>query len=126
MVKMKIVSILIQILGLCAISYIGNVLASFLNIGIPGSILGILLLFVVIEQKWLPLEKIELGANFLIAELLLFFIPSAIGVIQFQDVLKHDWAQLLFAIGASICLVVVFVGIVTELIVRFRESRNAS
>ena len=123
---MKIVSGLIQILGLCAISYIGNVLASFLNIGIPGSILGILLLFIIIEQKWLPLEKIELGANFLIAELLLFFIPSAIGVIQFQDVLKRDWAQLLFAIGASICLVVLFVGIVTECIVRFRESRNAS
>ncbi|MDF2565159.1 MAG: CidA/LrgA family holin-like protein [Massilibacillus sp.] len=123
---MKIVSILIQILGLCAISFAGNVLASALNIGIPGSILGILLLLVVIEQKWLPLEKIELGANFLIAEMLLFFIPSAIGVIQFQDVLKNDWAQLLFVIGASICLVVVFVGIVTEFIIRFRESRNAS
>lgn len=123
---MKIVSGLIQILGLCAISYIGNMLASFLNIGIPGSIIGILLLFVIIEQKWLPLEKIESGANFLIAELLLFFIPSAIGVIQFQDVLKDDWVQLLFAIGASICLVVLFVGIVTEFIVRFRESRNAS
>lgn len=123
---MKIVSGLIQILGLCVISYIGNMLASFLNIGIPGSIIGILLLFVIIEQKWLPLEKIESGANFLIAELLLFFIPSAIGVIQFQDVLKDDWAQLLFAIGASICLVVLFVGIVTEFIVRFRESRNAS
>ncbi len=123
---MKIVSILIQILGLCAISFAGNVLSSALNIGIPGSILGILLLFVVIKQKWLPLEKIELGANFLIAEMLLFFIPSAIGVIQFQDALKNDWAQLLFVIGASICLVVVFVGIVTEFIVRFRESRNAS
>lgn len=123
---MKIVSGLIQVLGLCAISFIGNMLASVLNIGIPGSIFGILFLFIIIEQKWLPLEKIELGANFLIAELLLFFIPSAIGVIQFQEVLKNDWAQLLFAIGASICLVVVFVGIVTEFIVRFREGRNVA
>lgn len=123
---MKIVNILMQILGLCAISFVSNVLSSALNIGIPGSILGIVLLFIMIEQKWLPLEKIELGANFLIAELLLFFIPSAIGVIQYQEVLKNDWAQLLFAIGASICLVVVFVGIVTEVIVRVREGRNAS
>lgn len=123
---MKIVNILMQILGLCAISFVSNVLSSALNIGIPGSILGIVLLFIMIEQKWLPIEKIELGANFLIAELLLFFIPSAIGVIQYQEVLKNDWAQLLLAIGASICLVVVFVGIVTEVIVRVRESRNAS
>lgn len=123
---MKIVNILMQILGLCAISFVSNVLSSALNIGIPGSILGIVLLFIMIEQRWLPIEKIELGANFLIAELLLFFIPSAIGVIQYQEVLKNDWAQLLLAIGASICLVVVFVGIVTEVIVRVRESRNAS
>lgn len=123
---MKIVNILMQILGLCAISFVSNVLSNALNIGIPGSILGIVLLFIMIEQRWLPIEKIELGANFLIAELLLFFIPSAIGVIQYQEVLKNDWAQLLLAIGASICLVVVFVGIVTEVIVRVRESRNAS
>lgn len=123
---MKIINILMQILGLCAISFVSNVLSSALNIGIPGSILGIVLLFIMIKQRWLPLEKIELGANFLIAELLLFFIPSAIGVIQYQEVLKNDWAQLLLAIGASICLVVVFVGIVTEVIVRVRESRNAS
>ncbi|MBP2633480.1 MAG: holin [Firmicutes bacterium] len=122
---MKIINILMQILGLCAISFVSNVLSSALNIGIPGSILGIVLLFIMIEEKWLPLEKIELGANFLIAELLLFFIPSAIGVIQYQEVLKNDWAQLLLAIGASICFVVVFVGIVTEVIVRVRESRNA-
>lgn len=123
---MKILNVLIQVLGLCAVSFVGNLLSSVLNIGIPGNILGILLLFIMIEQKWLPLEKIELGANFLIAEMLLFFIPSAIGVIEFQEVLKNDWAQLLFAIGASICLVVVFVGIITECIVRFREGRDIS
>lgn len=123
---MKIISILMQIIGLCVISFIGNMIASAVHVGIPGSIFGILILLIMIQQKWLPLEKIELGANFLIAELLLFFIPSAIGVIQFQDVLKNDWAQLLFAIGGSICFVVVFVGIITEGIVRFRESRKIS
>lgn len=123
---MKIIKVLMQIMGLCVISMIGNSLANFINIGIPGSIMGMFLLLLLIERKWIPIEKIELGANFLIAELLLFFVPSAIGVIQFQEVLQKDWAQLFLVIAASIFFVLLFVGIATEFIVRHREGRNAA
>lgn len=121
---MKIVKILSQILILCAISLLGNQVAEWINMGIPGSIIGLLLLFLAMERKWLPLERIEIGANFLIAELLLFFIPSAIGVIEFRDVLQKDWSQLLLVIEASIFFVLVFVMIATEFIIRRKERRR--
>lgn len=123
---MKIIKILAQVAGLCVISFMGNSLVNFINIGIPGSIIGMFILLLLIERKWIPIEKIELGANFLIAELLLFFVPSAIGVIQFQDVLQKDWVQLFLVIAVSIFFVLLFVGVATEFIVRRREGRNAA
>lgn len=115
-----------QVLGLCFISLIGNQISEVLQIGIPGSIVGLLLLLFLLERKWIAIESVELGANFLIAELLLFFIPSAIGVIQFQDVLRKDWTQLLLVIEASIFFVLLFVAVATEMIVRRKEGGSAS
>lgn len=122
---MKIIQLLLQIVALGIISFAGNVIADAVHMGIPGSIIGIVILLVLIQLKIIPLEKIELGANFLIAELLLFFIPSAIGVIQFQEILKHDWSQLLFSISGSVICLVLFVSMATEAVVRLRERRGA-
>lgn len=123
---MKLIKSMAQVLGLCFISLIGNQISAVLQIGIPGSIVGLLLLLFLLERKWIAIESVELGANFLIAELLLFFIPSAIGVIQFQDVLRKDWTQLLLVIEASIFFVLLFVAVATEMIVRRKERGSAS
>lgn len=123
---MKYIKIVLQILLLCAVSLAGNMVADYLKIGIPGSIFGILILLVMFDRKWISLDKIELGANVLIAELLLFFIPSAIGVIQFQDVLQKDWTQLLLVIEVSIVFVILFVGFATEWVVGRRGERKGA
>lgn len=121
---MKLVKLLLQVLGLCAISFCGNIVADFLKIGIPGNIFGILILLGLFYSKLLKLDKVETGANFLIAELLLFFIPSATGIIQYQDVLQKDWSQLLVVIAFSIVAVILFVGFATEVVIRYRGERS--
>lgn len=115
---MKFLIMMLQICILCAISWFGNFVATVLPIGIPGNIVGMFLLLILLQQKIVSMDKIELGANFLIAELLLFFIPSAIGVVQFQEALQHDWMQLVLVIAASTVAVLFFVAIATEGILR--------
>lgn len=119
---MRILKLLGQVLLLCAITRIGDIAANALQIAIPGSIFGLLLLLLALQQRWIRVEWVELGANFLIAELLLFFIPSAIGVMQFQELLEPVWLKLFLSIGVSIAFVVCFVGAATEWIVRRREG----
>jgi holin-like protein len=118
---MKYIKILVQLLALSGISMLGNTISSMLNIGIPGNIIGMVILFGLLERKLIALDWIETGANFLISELLLFFIPSAIGIIQFPDLLKKDSVNLLLVIVSSTAAVVIFVGLVTELVSRHRE-----
>ena len=121
---MKLFKIVWQVVILCAISFASNLFVAYTGIDFPGSILGILLLFVLLYFKWLPLAWIESGANFLIAELLLFFIPAAVGIIQFQDILETGWSELLTSIEGSIVFVLIFVGVATEWIVRRKERSS--
>ncbi len=121
---MKLFKIVWQVMILCAISFASNFFVAYAGIDFPGSILGILLLFVLLYFKWLPLAWIESGANFLIAELLLFFIPAAVGIIQFQDILENGWSELLTSIEGSIIFVLIFVGVATEWIVRRKERSS--
>lgn len=119
---MKLVHLMGQIGILALISAIGNFLAKLLPLGMPGGIYGIILLLTLIQLRIIPLERIERGAEFLLAELLLFFIPSAIGVIEFKEVLSGALAQLLAVLSFSILLLLGLVGLVAELALRLREG----
>ena len=81
---MKIVKSIVQIGYLYILLLIGNTIARLLHLPIPGSIIGLVLLFLLLQFHIIKLEWIELGAAVLLSELLLFFIPSAIGVIDYH------------------------------------------
>lgn len=101
MVCVRYVKILLQIALLCVIALIGNGVAALLPFKLPGSIIGIGILFLLIERNWLAMAWVEEGSNLLISELLLFFIPSAIGVMQFSDLLLQQPVKLLSVIFIS-------------------------
>lgn len=86
-------------------------LAAWLNIGIPGSILGIVVVFILLETKILRLEWIELGANWLLAELLLFFIPAAVGIMKYFPMLEAEGLQILAVVLFSTVIVMVSSGL---------------
>lgn len=121
---MKYLKVVLQILVLCGISIIGNLLAQIVDVGIPGNLIGMGILFVLLERNVIALEWIERGANFLIAELLLFFIPSAIGIIQYKSLFASHLGALLFVIIFSTVAVLVFVALSTELVSRYRGRRG--
>ena len=56
-------------------------------------------------MNWLKLTHIEQGADLLLAELLLFFIPPVVGVIQYQDLLIASGWKILLLILISTALV---------------------
>lgn len=122
---MKALNIIMQIGILAVISFMGSFMADNFDLGIPGSIYGIVILLALIKLQVIPIEKIERGADFLLAELLLFFIPSAIGVIEFQDILAGELLQLLMTLGVSIIMLLGLVGLVSELTFKLREGRRA-
>jgi holin-like protein len=113
-----------QVLLLCGISVIGNSLSELSGMDIPGNLVGMAILFGLLEYKVIALDWVEAGANFLIAELLLFFIPSAIGIMQYRHIFASKIGALLFVLIFSIIAVLLFVVFSTELVSRYRGRRE--
>ncbi|MGG3280727.1 CidA/LrgA family protein [Paenibacillus solani] len=114
----------LQVAGFMLLSLGMDQLAKWLDWGIPGSILGIVVVFILLETKILRLEWIELGANWLLAELLLFFIPAAVGIMKYFPMLEADGLQILIVVVFSTIIVMVSSGLTAGFISSRRERKT--
>lgn len=121
----RLLKVLGQILFFVLISYLMNGLASLLHLKIPGSILGIALVFLLLQTKILKLEWVDLGAKWLLAEMLLFFIPPAAGMIQYQTLLLSNGFRILLVVACSTVTVMVCAGLLTERLAKLKERRRS-
>lgn len=112
----------IQVAGLMGFSLLMNRLAVWMHLPIPGSILGIFALFLLLQFRIVKLEWIELGANWLLAELLLFFIPAAVGVMNYIPLLEQDGIRILAVVILSTLIVMVSSGLLAGALSRRKES----
>ena len=94
-----------QIIIILAVWSCAYVLQKLLNLPVASGVLGFFLLLFLLEMKWLKLAHVERGTDLLLAELLLFFIPPVVGVIQYQDLLITSGWKILLVILISTALV---------------------
>lgn len=111
-----------QVLFLSFIGVVGNILQQWLHLPLPGTLVGMLLLFALLMTGVVKLDYVEQGAAILISELLLFFIPSAIGVIQYTQLFGSTGAMLLGVIVTSIVTLLLSVLIITLNIMKLRRK----
>ena len=86
--------------------YVGNVLASLLPITIPGSIIGMLILFVLLALQIIPAKWVKPGCSVLIRYMALLFVPIGVGVMQYYDLLKAQYGPIV--VSCFISTLVVF------------------
>ncbi|BFU59837.1 MULTISPECIES: CidA/LrgA family protein [Rodentibacter] len=92
--------------------YFGNLISRFIPMGVPGSIWGLLLLFIGLTTQFIRLEWIYLGANLLIRFMAVLFVPVSVGIIKYADLLWEQMNILLIPNVVSTCVTLVFIGIV--------------
>ncbi|WP_261130710.1 CidA/LrgA family protein [Bacillus sp. Marseille-Q3570] len=103
----KAILIITQVVALYGFYLAGIWIQSALGLMIPGSIIGMLLLFLLLVTKILPLNWIQRGSRFMLVHLTLFFIPVTVGVMQFGHVFKGKGMLLIPTVLASTILVIV-------------------
>lgn len=122
--KMKMLSkMIVQIAVLFFISFAMNYIAQWLHLPIPGSILGIFVLFALLKTGVIKLDWIEQGANWLLAELLLFFIPAAVGIMKYIPMLEHDGVQIMVVVICSTLIVMISSGLIASRISKRKERK---
>ena len=91
--------------------YLGNLIAHYVPAGVPGSIWGLLLLFLGLTTRLIHLDWIYLGASLLIRFMAVLFVPVSVGIIKYSDLLIEQVNILLIPNVVSTCVTLVFMGL---------------
>jgi holin-like protein len=81
---------------------------------LPGSILGLILLFLLLNFNIIKLEWVERGAKWLLAELLLFFIPPTVGIVQYPQIFGPEGIRIIIVVWISLFAVMCGTGWIAE------------
>ncbi|AWE06530.1 CidA/LrgA family protein [Lysinibacillus sp. 2017] len=117
---MNIIRTIAQIGIIYCFYLLGDWIVKLTGIIIPGSIIGLVLLWLALFFKVLKVTYIQQGASFLLAFLTLFFIPSTVAVINYPELLSNSGALLILAVIVS----TVFSLIVTGKVSQFVEKKE--
>lgn len=91
--------------------FAGNGLAALLPITIPGSILGMLVLFTLLTVQIIPVKWVKPGCHIIIRNMALLFVPISVGVMSYTDILTAQFGPIVVSCIVSTILVIVIVGV---------------
>jgi len=100
-------------------------LVTWLHLPLPANIVGMLLLLAMIMLHILPIGWVKAGANWLLAEMLLFFIPAVVAVVNYSELLRIEGWRILLVIILSTLMVLAATSLVVDRVYRL-EVRLAA
>ena len=109
---------------LLAIYLLGCQLAVWLGWPIPGGVIGLALLLLAFASGVVKPAVLQLGAGLLLAEMLLFFIPALMSLLDYGSLLRHDGWRILLVIGVSTLLVMLVTAFTVEWVCRWRTRHD--
>ncbi|HIW11104.1 MAG TPA: CidA/LrgA family protein [Candidatus Rikenella faecigallinarum] len=81
---------------------------------IPGSVLGMVLLFIALALGWLKAERVSRIAELLIDNMVLFFLPAAVGLVTSVGLISANLVAILVAAAVSTVLIVAAVAVTQQ------------
>lgn len=115
---MQLFKIIIHIILLYGLYICGTWIQQSLNLFIPGSIIGMILLFSLLMTKAIKPNWIKDGSQLLIKNMPLLFIPVTVGIINYLELFTGKGILLAIIILVSTTLVMVSAGHVSQRLLR--------
>ena len=89
---------------------VGKWISSLLPFAFPGSILGMLILFLLLNFQLVRMHWIEPSASLLLRHMALLFIPVAVGLLAYLDTVMASLGVILLNVVLGISLILLVVG----------------
>ena len=103
---------------LSGVSWTGSQLAEWSGLPVPGSVVGVVLLFFLLLSGVIQLEYVEEVADYLLKHLVLFFIPIAAALMDTANVFRENSWILAVTIMIGVILPLWMAGAVAQMIRR--------
>ena len=108
--------LLFYLLGCFVAALIGNF--------VPGSVIGMILLFCVLSLKWVRPGHVKKVSMFLLDNMMLFFIPVGVGLITSYTLLSRYMLAIIVASLVSTVLVIAVVGLAEQKLESKKRSKK--
>ena len=95
-------------------------------VAIPGSVIGMVVLFLALHFNILPIEKVEDVGTWLTDNMAFLFVPAGVGLMtQFEVLGGNVWWQLLIILFVTTALMMWCVGTVVQKLIDKRQNKGA-
>ncbi|MGL5312870.1 MAG: CidA/LrgA family protein [Peptostreptococcaceae bacterium] len=120
---MKILNQLAIILGLWGI---GEYISSFIQsvVVIPGSIIAMILLFILLQLKILKLESIKELSDFFLGNMAIFFVPAGVSLISSLNIIMDNIFVLIISVVLSTIIVMYITGFVVQKMIKKKVKES--
>ena len=108
--------LLFYLLGCFVAALIGNF--------VPGSVIGMILLFCALSLKWVRPGHVKKVSMFLLDNMMLFFSPVGVGLITSYTLLSRYMLAIIVASLVSTVLVIAVVGLVEQKLESKKRSKK--
>lgn len=94
-----------QLMIILVTYFIGQVVQTLFHLPIPGSVVGLILLFLALHIGIIRVEMIEDVCEFLLSNMSFLFIPAGVGLMTSLGILKGKWIAFMVILIISTILV---------------------
>ena len=117
---MKIFNQLGIILGIWAV---GELISSLLSniITMPGTIIGMILLFLLLQFKIMKEETIKDVADFLLGNMAIFFVPAGVSLINSLGLITENMLVLLLSGTVATIIIMIVTGKIVEIMINKKD-----
>jgi holin-like protein len=106
-------------LGLVVLFWLaGEALVRLLHLSVPGGLIGLLLVLVLLSTRTLKVAAVKRGADWLLAQMLVFFVPAVLAVLDHREFFGLVGLKILFVIVMSTIAVMAATALVVEFAMR--------
>ena len=112
---------LYQFLIILFLKYIGTLLTEFFNLPTPGTVNGLILFFILLNFKIIRLKSIKEVGEFLIANMIITFIPPSIKLLEVIPILKSDFFKLLFLLIVTTLITMSVTSLTVDFLIKRRK-----
>lgn len=119
----SLIYLVIQLLFYIGLFLASQQLVAKFHLPIPGNLVGLVILFLLLVLQIVPLHWVRAGSSWLLSEMLLFFIPAVVAVINYGPLLVTQGMKLLSVIVLSTSLVLISTAWVVSRVYRWELNR---
>ncbi len=119
MTKMKILSQIGIVLGICLVA---ELIAEILPVAFPASVISMILLFVLLLLRVIKPQHIKEKSSFLQQNMAFFFIPAGVGIMSQYEFIKNSILPLLIICILTTLITFAVTAITAGLIIKLQEK----